>query len=66
MTQDKVKVNFEENHAGRFAGVTVPLDGGGFLLARFPDPANPDETNAEERVRVIEKAKSLFVTVGSN
>lgn len=66
MTHDTVKVKFEESHAGRFAGVTVSLDGGGYVSARFLDPANPDETNAAERVRVIEKAKSLFVTIGSS
>lgn len=53
-------ISFSDQHNGRL--VTVKLNGLQLPNAHvaFVDPERPDETNAQERARVLAVAKTLF------
>lgn len=59
------KINFNDQADGRY--VTVSLNNMALPSAKvtFIDPAQPDETNAAERVRVLGIAKQLFQSAAS-
>lgn len=58
MPSQEPRINFEDGNGTRYVTVIFYETGGEFASIRMIDPANPDETNAAERQRVIGIAKS--------
>lgn len=57
---DDPKINFGDQSNGRYVTVTLTRADIPAVTVKFIDPARPDETNAQERVRVLQLAKSLL------
>ncbi|WP_265975816.1 hypothetical protein [Brucella intermedia] len=59
------KINFNDQANGRYVTVTLNNLQLPNVSVTFLDPAQPDETNAAERVRVLGIAKQLFQSAAS-
>ena len=54
------KITFNDQNKGRYVTVTLNNLKLPNATVTFIDPAQPDETNADERARVLNIAKQLF------
>ncbi|EJN04236.1 hypothetical protein PMI41_01875 [Phyllobacterium sp. YR531] len=65
-TFTETTVNFSEQPTGRFCTVTLNVLKLPIAKVIFLDPPIPDETEADERARVLEIAKSLLSEAASS
>lgn len=59
------KINFNDQANGRYVTVTLNNMQVPSAKVTFVDPEQPEETNAQERARVLSIAKKLFQSAAS-